>query len=287
MKKSIQKVDKLAKNPWFVIAGTVITIITFVWYVYDRITLNQPTLSLFILVISIIFLSIGMFYSLKVREENFVLQQIASIFNEINYIYRDSLKNMFWGDSPIENPSDLLVEEEKVLRGICQRIEKIYSQLIKKDCLVTIKLVIEESGKSFAHTYVRSLENCTRDNPRIKYAVNTGENTAFDTAMKQLPNEPDHFYSPDLTKEENYSNARVNYDKLYRSTIIVPIRGINKGKEGTNKEFDMIGFLCIDTKSINRLKKGYQIQIASALAGQMYNFMSLMRGKYTVFVCKK
>jgi hypothetical protein len=36
--------------------------------------------------------------------------------------------------------------------------------------------------------------------------------------------------------------------------------------------------------SVNRLKNGYHLFMLAALANQMYNFMSLMRGKYTVVV---
>lgn len=281
------KAKKVASNPWFVILASISSIAAFLWYVHDQIVQYPSVLSLIYLSISLLVLLAGIFYSLKVRSENVALRDIASTFNEINHIYRDSLKDMFGGTNPVDNPADLLAEEERVLRSICQRIENIFIRVINRNCMVTIKLLLkEQSGRYFAHTYVRSLENCARDKPeRRKYEVGTGANTAFDKALQKCPNGiPSHFFSPDLKKEDGYFNERQHYDNLYRSTIVVPIRGVNKGKEGTNEEYDLIGFLCVDTKSTHRLNNGYHLQIVSSLAGQMYNFMSLMRGKYTVFV---
>ena len=194
---------------------------------------------------------------------------------------------MFSSENPHTNLNDLLEKEKQVLHAICQRIENIYSRVIHRDCLVTIKLVVKEAdGKHFAHTYVRSLDKCIRDEPtRIKYEIGSGQNTAFDTAIQKRPNGiPSHFFSANLAKEKDYCNQRQHFSNFYNSTIVVPIRGINKGRENTDNEFDMVGFLCVDTRSKNRLNDGYHLQMLSSLAGQMYNFMSLMRGKYTVLV---
>jgi len=287
MQKVPSKARKVAEHPWFVILASVSSIAGFFWYLHDRVAQYPPVLSGLYFTISLLVLLAGIFYSLKVRSENVALRDIASTFNEINHIYRDSLKDMFGGNNPVDNPEDLLVEEERVLRSVCQRIENIFVRVTNRNCMVTIKLLLKETdGRYFAHTYVRSLENCPRDKPeRRKYQVGTGANTTFDKALQKCPNGiPSHFFSPDLTREEGYCNERQHYDKIYRSAIVVPIRGVNKGKEGTNEEYDMIGFLCVDTKSTHRLNDGYHLQMVSSLAGQMYNFMSLMRGKYTVFV---
>lgn len=83
---------------------------------------------------------------------------------------------------------------------------------------------------------------------------------------------------------EQYKNQRQEYPRFYRSAIVVPFRGHNKGREGTDQEYDLVGYLCVDTKSVNWLNDGYHLQIMMSLANQMYNFMSLMRGKYTVAV---
>jgi hypothetical protein len=276
MKKTTQIADDIARSPWVVIFGIVSSLGGLGMYVYDKVQLNQLTTSLIVFVVSLIILSFGIVYSFRVRSENLILKHISSNFNRINSIYRDSLSNTFEGDIPIDNTEDLLNEEEKVLRSVCQRIENIYSQLIARECTVTLKLKIEADGKDFVRTYTRSVEQSIRDQPeRKKYEIGTGENTAFDKAMQQTLDKVSYFHSPDTTQEKKYRNQRTNYYEYYRSVIVVPIWSPNNTKE------KFIGFLCIDTKSINRLKDGYQIQIASSLASQMYNYISLMRGEYT------
>ena len=287
MRTFTSEASNLASNPWFVIIASVSSIAGFFWYIQDQIKQNPPILSVVYLTLSIILLLAGIFYSLKIRSENATLRKIAYTFNEINHIYKTALKDMFGENEPTYNPEDLLEEEEKVLRSVCQRIENIFIQVIGRECLVTVKLLLnEKDGKYYAHTYVRSQEMCTRDNDgRKKYEVGTSANTAFDTALqKRSHGYPPHYFSPDLLKEKEYSNERQHYNRHYRSTIVVPIMGNNKGHEGTEREFDRIGFLCIDTPSTYRLNDGYHLQMISSLADQMYNFMSLMRGKYTLRV---
>lgn len=286
MKSYTNTAAKVALNPWFIVLASICSIGGFFWFIYDKVKEQPAVFSSILFVLSLLLLLAGIFYSLRIRLENAVLRKSAYTFNEINHIYRDSLKNMFGGQSLVEKPADLLAEEERVLRSVCQRIENIFSQLIGKECLVTIKLLLKESnGRCFAHTYVRSLEACIRDNPgRKKYEVGTRANIAFDFALQKQTDGPSHYFSPDLTKEKNYTNERQHFESLYKSVIVVPIRGVNRGKEGTDEEYDTIGFLCIDTLSTFRLNDGYHVQMIASLAGQMYNFMSLMRGKYTSFV---
>jgi len=155
--------------------------------------------------------------------------------------------------------------------------------------MVTLKLVTTENESCYAHTYVRSLELSNRDFPeRHKYAVGSGENAGFDQALAEREDGlPSHFYSPNLGKSQKangYTNQRAHFIRFYNSTLIIPIRALTKSEEKAERKrkFDLIGFLCVDTLSTNRLNNGFHLFILSALADQMYNFMSLMRGKYTV-----
>jgi len=282
-----KNVGSAASSPWFIVLSGLASIVGAIAYFYDKIN-GRPfflTVSVFIFLLAV--LIFGCIYSVVVRTENAALRSLTEVFYEINQIYRDKLRELFASDNPVSDPDDLLAKEEQVLRSVCQRIENIFSRVISRNCMVTIKLVTKENGKCFAHSYVRSQELCVRDKPeRVKFSVGTGENTAFDKALEiRSDGLPSHFHSPNLDVEmDKYSNKRTNFRKYYRSAIVVPIRGVNKGKEATPEEFDLIGFLCVDTLSVNRLNNGYHLYMLSALSSQMYNFMSMMRGKYTVFV---
>jgi len=289
MKLTTQKLSNITANPLFLVGSGISSIAAFMFYLYDKYGSAPGVISSITFYGTLAVLSLGYVYSARIRSENIALRGLSEVFFEINQIYRDKLREQFCSDSPVTDPENLLAEEELALKGVCQRIAAIFSSVTNRRCMVTIKLVTSEERKCFAHTYVRSQELCNRDTPdRIKYAVGSGANTGFDTALaKRSDGLPSHFYSanlPALEKQRGYSNQRQHYSRHYRSTIVVPIRGVNKGKESTPSEFDLIGFLCVDTMSLNRLNEGYHLFMISALASQMYNFMSLMRGKYTVFV---
>lgn len=289
MKEAAHKLNIIATNPWFLVISGISSIAAFMWFLYDKYGNKPAVIPSLVLAGALIALSFGYIYSVRVRTENIALRNLSKIFFEINQIYRDKLRELFCSDDPETDPGSLLSEEELALKGVCQRIDSIFSLVTNRRCMVTVKLVTTEKGKCFAHTYVRSQELCPRDSPeRIRYTVGSGENTGFDQALAKRPDGlPPHFFSanlPELEKQGGYSNQRQHYHRHYRSAIVVPIRGINKGKELTPNEFDLVGFLCVDTMSVNRLNDGYHLFMLSALANQMYNFMSLMRGKYTVFV---
>lgn len=286
MRLVTRKINVFATNPWFVVVSGTASILSFLWFLYDKAEDKPGLLSGILFSVCLLILIAGYVYSVLVRSENIALRSVYEILYEINQIYRDKLRELFAGELPASNTEELLAQEEQVLRSICQRIENIYSRLIGRNCMATVKLVTKEERKCFAHTYVRSQELCGRDkHQRIKYAVGTGENTAFDRALERRSDgSPHHYFSPNLVAEEGYSNQRQHFNKHYRSTLVVPIMGLNKGEEATPNEFDLVGFLCVDTLSINRLNSSYHLYILSALASQIYNFMSLMRGEYTVFV---
>lgn len=289
MKKVTSQLHAIAENPWFVSIAGLASIASFIWMMYEKLSDKSSVFSSIVFFISFVFLLIAYIYSIRVRVEITVLRDISRTFNQINHIYRDTLSEMFSGDAPTTDPVDLLAEERVTLLSVCQRVSNIFTRVIRHDCMITVKLfTIDDDNKKFASTYVRSQEKCDRDKiEMVKFSVGTAENTAFDEAVRpRTDGKPSHYFSPDLTKEakNGYSNQRQHFQRYYRSTLVVPIRGKNHGKEGTDDEYDMIGYLCIDTLAANRLKDGFHLQMLSSLAGQMYNFMSLMRGRYTVLV---
>ena len=281
MNIAIKTIENISYSPIFTIIAGLSSIISIVWLAYEKLlTDNSLYLPITYVIVSIILLTIVLIFTIKVRYENRALRQLGSIFHDVNKIYRNELREVFTGE-PITSPKDLVKIEETVLKAVCQRIRNGMSELIGAKCMVTIKLITkDDANKKYATTYIRSLEKSNRDRDEMaEYIIATGVNTAFDQALKLRPDRPPHFYSPNLKKEKEYYNQRQRYEKHYRSTIVVPIRcKIDNDAPST----DDIGFLCIDTKSINRLNGGYHVNLMSAFSAQMYNYMSLMRGSYKV-----
>ena len=278
-------IGEIAYSKTTAVIGTIASIVSFGWVVYEQYILKSDSIAPVALLICVTLIyCVICFYSVLIRQENLIFEQIPQKIHEVNHIYRNKLREVFSGKNPIDKRSDLVDIEESVLRSVCQRIEKIFSRLVGDDCVVTIKLITTKNGQRLAETYIRSIDDCPRDDKGFSsYEIGTGENTAFDEALKiEVNNKVSHFYSPDLEKdkkEKKYNNQRSNFGEYYRSAIVVPIRC----KTGANATDD-IGFLCVDTKAINRLKPGYQVHLMASFADQMYNFMCLMRGNYSVLV---
>ncbi|MCB1734156.1 MAG: hypothetical protein H6981_05450 [Gammaproteobacteria bacterium] len=274
----------VATNPWTLLISTIGSILGLGVLINDRFFVPTPTtepIALFLLV-TVIYVAVSG-AALRILDDNRKLREVANNFREINSIYRDRLFSAFHGENPVKERAKLIDIEKITLTSVCQRISQIYSKLTGRNCVVTVKLLTKENDNVFVTTYARSENDSERDKASPKrFEVNTGQNTAFDEAL--MPNTTghiSHFYSGDLRKHKHYNNQRPSWDKCYQSTIVVPIRCL--GVEGKSTRED-IGFLCIDTKSRNRLNNSHHVVMMAALADQMYNFMSLMRGKYTVSV---
>jgi hypothetical protein len=285
MKLITRRISNLATNPWFVVVGGATSIVGFILYLYEKVDPTFSWLGKSVLAISLPVLFLGYYASIRVRAENFALRDMAKHFYEINEIYKSRLRGSFFGDDPITDRDTLLDAELQVLRSVCQRIQQIFSRAINRNCMITVKLVTRKDGRLSAHTYARSQELSERDNPdRANFSVGTGKNTGFDQALiSKADGRPSYFFSPDLTKSpEDYSNERQHFNRFYRSTILVPIRGQKSNQNDPDADLDHIGYLSVDTLSLNRLNDGYHVYMLAALAHQMYNFMSLMRGRYKV-----
>jgi GAF domain-containing protein len=238
-------------------------------------------------------------YSVEVRRENIALRGLSAEFYDINRIYQSKLHQVFLAENPVTEQDELIKAEKETLEAVCQRICNIFEETINRKCMVTIKLITYEGQHISAHTYVRSLKASARDmSERVRYSVGTGQNTGFEVALRErFDDKPSHFYSADLSLEPSYKNQRADYLRHYRSVLVVPIRepqrisdigadpvceprNADSGNPGSDPY--LIGFLCVDTLSINRLNDTFHLVMLSALASQMYTFMCFMRRNYKV-----
>lgn len=281
-------VERIAVNPLFVVASGLATLICFcstavAWF-------SNGSVYWWVVVVGLAALALflaGFLYSVVVRRENLAFRDMPDFLHKINHHYRDVLSSVFNPDEPSPEQKKILATEESTIRSVCQRIARIFTRLIGRDCTVTVKLLASgHDGHKYCQTYARSEENSVRDqhSGAMQFRVGSGDNTAFDQALRPAPaGDKSYFHSGDLQKEKDrYRNERQHYWKHYRSTIVVPIRYQRCDKIGTPDATDDIGFLCVDTRSRNRLNDTYHVDIMCCFADQMYNFFSLMRGRYSL-----
>lgn len=220
--------------------------------------------------------------SIRLRLQVDGLRDCFTEFHAINHLYRDTLANCFMSENAGRSEVLWSQEESDTLHAVCQRIQRIFELLIRRPCVVTVKWM---SDQHHAETLVRSVSKSKRDNAdeMCLFKVGQGRNTALDEA-RDSGCSPARFCAPDLTKLKGYENQRRDWRSFYRSAIVVPIRCRRRESDTDGSDFavDIIGFLCVDTMHSNHLKHEYQIEILASFADQMYNFISIMRQRYSL-----
>jgi hypothetical protein len=282
MNVSTRKIREFLDNTWVVMLLTILSAATGLLAVYQAFGLRVLWVVLF--VPAFVGLAAAIIYSIRIRQENASFRRLPEVLHKINHDYRDVLSKCF-GDPGAVPPEQVRLQEEvATVTSACQKIAQIYSDLTHVPCTVTAKVITTEpDGRAYCDTFARSESNCKRDEGHpSEFELKTEQNTAFDRALRYTPGETTHFYSADLCKDSSYRNQRQNWKKFYRSAIVVPIRHVDRRKVGQGGESDNIGFLAVDTASPNRLNGTFHVELLASFADQMYNFMSLMRGKFGV-----
>src|SRR6266705_2319254 len=269
-----------AESKWFVFASGVASFVSFYFDFQQEFKSLPINLSL---ALSLTAFGAAAIYSVRVREKLLAHQRSARFIHDINHEYRNILSETF--GTALQNSeqidSILVTREREIIETVCHRIASIYSGLIARPGTVTVKIITKENENVFCHTYARSEPKSRRDRDGIlgNFPVGTGENTGFDIALQSDPSGISHFFCSNLPKskkQNRYRNRRDNFEKYYKSAIVVPIRSQTSQQNGSNNR----GFLCVDTLSTNSLNEGYHIELLAAFGDQMYNFLSLMRGTY-------
>ena len=216
-------------------------------------------------------------------EENVGLREVARALYKINWTYRQGLSDAFHGSAPVVSSEERQLREKQVLERVCGRVAELFTILADRECTVTVKLLVprrEGEGRWLARTYARSGDGWHRDSDPeapTDFNVEPADNLGFTKALQRRSDDtPRHFFSSDLTVENGYTNQRNNWQQYYKSAIVVPIQS------SADNQPEQLGFLCVDEKGTNRLNGDDHVYMMAALAQQMFNFMALMRGKYTV-----
>jgi hypothetical protein len=280
MTATLARIYDLSENKWFVFLSGLLSIVGGFLAIrseFRSIALNST------FAIGLMVLLAATIYSYRVRRQLRAFQDAPRFLHEINHNYRNVLAQALDGGRSYTE-QELIQIEQTTVSAVCQKIASIYTGLISRPCVATVKLLDEENGRLVCRIYARSDLNSRRDqDPSLEFSVKTGANTAFDDALKQAAGGISHFFSADLPKLKkagHYRNQRDDFEKHYHSTIVVPIRFLDSAKAGKADDANNRGFLCIDTLSKNCLNERYHLELLASMADQMYNFFSLMRGEY-------
>lgn len=232
-------------------------------------------------------------YMVKYRKLFIGARKIAtSKFSSLNRNFRNSYFDILSYQKSNKLTVELLTEVvknflQKSLDDICE----IYKEFSYQDISACIKY-IDSIGKvdrerATIKTFVRSSSTDSKrnenDNNRLE-PIYIKDNTDFYSILSpNSTNKKSYFYQRNLVQyakdaEKNgdsYNNSTKNWERYYKSTIVVPISIANKRLffNSRNDCYDVIGFLCIDSLSTDAfLEKDerYNIDVAQAFAAEMY-----------------
>ena len=112
--------------------------------------------------------------------------------------------------------------------------------------------------------------------------ISVTENTDFEYIFnidEGYVEERAHFFiADDLSKVEDYKNSNVKWNKTYATTIVMPIRCLINPKEDEKTEpyFDILGFLCVDSKKKNLFaleNRGFVLEYLKGVADMLYVYL--------------
>lgn len=173
-----------------------------------------------------------------------------------------------------------------VLETVCKNLEQVFSTITATSCHVAVKIINSSDKERLrVRTLCRSSSGRSYDEDKIDHWID--KNTDFYYLFENLGKQSGkYFISNKLPFLHDYQNTSfADYGKPsdsmvpflrlwrwplpYKSTIVVPICS------GKLREKDLIGFLCVDSKSLGAFKKDYDIDLLQGVSASLFNLMSL------------
>lgn len=254
----------------------------------------------------------------KVMKYGRILRALRAEFSENYYGFLHDFRNSYFDvlmEYKLGNYNNIsdgirkLTDDTKeflqtALDYLCQILQKSTGE---KVC-ACIKL-IENSGiatgidkeKATVTTFCRSKN--TDKNRKANDGVDTGsirikDNTDFYDILDEESKDTNSYfyqgnllqYDKDLKKAgKKYKNTTEDFQKYYKGAIVVPIR-VNKSHlfyVNNNNGYDIVGFLCVDSLSINAFRKNdydknNNTNIVKSFAAEIY----IILNKYNFYLKK-
>ncbi len=268
---------------------------------------------IFFVIISIIYISIVLVLFIKMKKYRAVMSNVICNTSEEMYSFLRESRNILFDILKYKKRNQLSVHLlnqsienyfENSLDSLCNIIKSFTGQEVS----ACIKIIVPEDAdeeikldNARVKTFVRSKNTDPNRKNSDEYYEN-GEiprimdNSDFrDILDPKSPMRKSYFYKKSLiehAKEEakndrSYDNTTKNWEKYYKSTIVVPIRIKHKRLYFSNKDkyFHVIGFLCVDSLSENAFlekQERYNVDIVKAFAAEAYIILS----KYQFYLKK-
>lgn len=264
----------------------------------------------------IIFFCLFLVCAIKMKKYGKILRVMRSDLSENYYLFLHDFRNAYFDilkeykNGNYKKNSDgvgKLTDDTKeflqtTIDYLCQILQKTTGEKI----CACIKLV-ENSGvatgidkeNATVITFCRSKnsDKLRKANDGVhKKSIRIKDNTDFyDILDEESENTNSYFYQGNLPQYDKdlkragkkYRNTTEDYEKYYKGTVVVPIR-VNKSHlhyVSENSGYDIIGFLCVDSLSINAFRntefdKENNTNIIKSFAAEIY----IILNKYNLYL---
>lgn len=138
---------------------------------------------------------------------------------------------------------------------------------------------------TFARNGVNANTVLREQREKIDVNKNSDFKYIFENDHEDSEDEHSFFFQEDLIKYakkekkagREYCNTTKNWEKKYATTIVMPIRCLVYNPKNGKAYYDIIGYLCVDSKNTKAFKGGYQTFIVELLKGTadiLYHYYS-------------
>lgn len=227
------------------------------------------------------------FEQLKVTSRSY-----HSFFHETRDIFFNVMQDYKKGTLDIKSLSMIYQNKLILILNLLCDIMKTYTG---EDVYATIKFIADNKqdlSKTKLITFCRSSNSTsTRGNYEIETPIYLADNTDFlDIVDPNRTSRKNYFYQGDLKaydkalreQGKKYKNSNPMWEDDYLSTIVVPIR-IKANMlldKNTSGNYDLIGFLCLDSMSKNAFtqsQESFNVDIMKSFADGIYLLLSQYR----------
>lgn len=264
---------------------------------------NSTHLLFVVLSISYIATIIGLIIKLKKYRAvmSGVIQSTSEGFYHFLHESRDTLFSVLKYKKTESLNVHLLNEMvERYCKDMLDELCKIIKSLTDQEVSACIKIIVPENGNdeirlkdAKVKTFVRSRNTDSgRQNnaecSEYKRIPKIMDNSDFrDILDPDSPTKKAYFYKKSLIEyaeeekkhDRSYDNTTKNWEKYYRSAIVVPIRIKHEYLYFSNKDkyYHVIGFLCVDSLSEDAFlekQERYNVNMVKAFAAEAYVILS-------------
>jgi len=218
-------------------------------------------------------ISLGKVYSKCFHE---LLHDIRNYLEEDDYICKNQIySNAFEYKKKVTEISIALMNK------LSARLTEAFGIDIRA-CVKLFGFIDANYEKSMLMTLARNetdLNNMLREQyKKIKVCENTDFEKIFQSTKDSDENAA-FFFQEDLikySKKNEYKNSTKDWQKRYKTTIVMPIRYLRIDiKDIEEPSYDLLGFLCVDSKNTKAFSSGYTtfiIELLKGIADILYHY---------------